>query len=189
VGSHAEQTARNLREAKELEGLRTVELSVPRLLDPERRAEEIDRAVDRVNRVLPSADVVVYTSREVVGEYGNRAGSEVQSAVSTALVKLMRGVDRRIPLSFVVAGGGTTASDVVTKGLNVRQAEVAGQVLPGTAPAWVLPEDSDYPRLPYVVFLDDLEGPDALAKVLEKLRAGSGTDETDEAPDGWGGEW
>jgi uncharacterized protein YgbK (DUF1537 family) len=173
VGSHAEQTTRQLREAEDLDGLRTVELSVPRLLDAQERAEEIDRALDRVNGMLPRADVLVYTSREVVGEYGNLSDSEAGSAISAVLVEVMRGVDWRIPLSFVIAVGGTTASDVVTKGLNVRRAEVAGQVLPGIAPAWILPADSDYPGLPCVVFTDDLGGPDALAKVIEKLREGS----------------
>ena len=182
VGAHAEQTTRHLREAEKLEGLRTVELSVPRLFDPERRSEEIDRAVDQVNRLLPGADVVVHTSCEAVEGHGN-------PAVSAALVELMRGVHRRIPLSFVVVGDGTTASDIVTRGLNVRRAEVAGQVLPGTAPAWVLPDESGYPELPYVVVPDDLGGSVTLAKVIEKLRAGRGADETDEVPDGWGGEW
>jgi hypothetical protein len=77
----------------------------------------------------------------------------------------------------------------VTKGLNVRRAEVAGQVLPGTAQAWVLPDESVYPGLPYVIVPDDLGDSEALAKVIEKLRAGRGADETDEVPDGWEGEW
>src|SRR5215217_1988260 len=171
VGSHVRQTTRQLRAAKKLDGLRAVELSVTRILDPERRTGELDRVVRLVNEMLSTADVVVYTSREVVRASGDLSGLEVGSAVSAALVDVMRRVDRGLKLGFVVAKGGTTSSDVVTKGLGVRRAEVAGQMLQGIVSAWILPEDSDYPGLPYVVFPGNVGDEDALAKVIQKLRA------------------
>jgi len=174
VGSHAQRTTLQLREAQKLDGLRAVELSVPRLLDPEGRTGELDRVVKRVNEMLSSTDVIVYTSREVVGASGNLSGLEVGSAVSAALVEVTRRVDRGLDLGFVVAKGGTTASEVATKGLGVRRTEVMGQMLPGVVPVWVLPEDSGYPGLPYVVFPGDVGEEDALAKVIQKVRAGPG---------------
>ncbi|HWI45286.1 MAG TPA: nucleotide-binding domain containing protein, partial [Rubrobacter sp.] len=172
VGSHVRQTTRQLRAAKKLDGLRAVELSVTRILDPERRTGELDRVVRLVNEMLSKTDVVVYTSREVVRASGDLSGLEVGSAVSAALVDVMRRVDRALKLGFVVAKGGITSSDVVTKGLGVRRAEVAGQMLQGIVSAWILPEDSDYPGLPYVVFPGNVGDEDALAKVIQKLRAG-----------------
>jgi uncharacterized protein YgbK (DUF1537 family) len=171
VGSHVRQTTRQLRAAKKLDGLRTVELSVTRILDPERRTGELDRVVRLVDEMLSSADVVVYTSREVVRASGDLSGLEVGSAVSAALVDVMRRVDRELEIGFVVAKGGITSSDVLTKGLGVRRAEVAGQMLQGIVSAWILPEDSDYPGLPYVVFPGNVGDEDALAKVIQKLRA------------------
>ena len=94
VGSHVHQTTRQLRAAKELDGLRTVELSVTRILDPERRTGELDRVVRLVNEMLSRSDVVVYTSREVVRASQDLSGLEVGSAVSAALVDVMRSVDR-----------------------------------------------------------------------------------------------
>jgi uncharacterized protein YgbK (DUF1537 family) len=172
VGSHVQQTTRQLRAAKKLDGLRTIELSVTRILDPEGRTGELDRVVGLVNEMLLEADVVVYTSREVVRASGEVSGLEVGSAVSAALVDVMRRVDRELELGFVVAKGGITSSDVVTKGLGVRRAEVAGQMLPGIVSAWILPDDSDYPGLPYVVFPGNVGDEDALVKVIQKLRAG-----------------
>jgi uncharacterized protein YgbK (DUF1537 family) len=124
-----------------------------------------------VDEMLSSADVVVYTSREVVRASGDLSGLEVGSAVSAALVDVMRRVDRELEIGFVVAKGGTTSSDVLTKGLGARRAEVAGQMLQGIVSAWILPEDSDYPGLPYVVFPGNVGDEDALAKVIQKLRA------------------
>ena len=132
-----------------------------------------------VNEMLSKADVVVYTSREVVRASGDLSGLEVGSAVSAALVDVMRRVDRSLKLGFVVAKGGITSSDVVTKGLGVRRAEVAGQMLQGIISAWILPEDSDYPGLPYVVFPGNVGDEDALAKVIQKLRPGPDQETTD----------
>src|SRR3712207_7592235 len=56
---------------------------------------------------------------------------------------------------------------------SVRRAEVARQMLPGIISAWILPEDSDYPGLPYVVFPGNVGDDDALARVIQKLRARS----------------
>jgi hypothetical protein len=52
------------------------------------------------------------------------------------------------------------------------RAEVAGQMLPGIVSAWILPESSTYPGLPYVVFPGNVGDEDALVKVIQKLRAG-----------------
>jgi uncharacterized protein YgbK (DUF1537 family) len=170
VGSHVEQTTRQLGELRELEGLRFEELSVRRLLDPEGREDEINRVVGAVDGALRESDVVVYTSRGVVGASGGLTGLGVGAVVSDSLVEVMRRVDREVPLGWVVAKGGITSSDIATKGLNVRRAEVAGQMLPGIISAWVLPPESDYPGLPYVVFPGNVGGMDALARVVEKLR-------------------
>ena len=170
VGSHVALTTRQLEGALELEGVRPVELSVPRLLEAAEREEELARVAGEVNAGLSGSEVVVYTSREVVGGGPGRTGFEVGRAVSDALVEVMRRVDAEAPLAFVVAKGGITSSDVGTRGLGVRRAEVAGQMLPGIVSVWVLPEESTFPGLPYVIFAGNVGGPDSLARVIQILR-------------------
>ena len=170
VGSHVEMTTRQLGEALKLDGVLAVELSVPLLLDDGEREEELRRVAAEVNAGLAEAEIVVYTSREVVGGGTGRTGFEVGRAVSDALVEVMRRVDREAPLAFVVAKGGITSSDVGTRGLGVRRAEVAGQMLPGIVSVWVLPEETAFPGLPYVIFAGNVGGPDSLARVIQILR-------------------
>ncbi|HEV2091593.1 MAG TPA: four-carbon acid sugar kinase family protein [Rubrobacter sp.] len=170
VGSHVALTTRQLEEALRLDGVRGVELSVPRLLEDAQREGELARVATEVNSGLAGSEVVVYTSREVVGGGSGRTGFEVGQAVSDALVEVMRRVDREAPLAFVVAKGGITSSDVGTRGLGVRRAEVAGQMLPGIVSVWVLPEESAFPGLPYVIFAGNVGESDSLAKVIEILR-------------------
>lgn len=66
--------------------MRGVELSVPRLLEEGERERELERVVSEMNRALAEAEVVVYTSREVVGGAAGRTGSEIGRSVSDALV-------------------------------------------------------------------------------------------------------
>ena len=172
VGSHVEMTTRQLEYALALSGVRAVELSVPRLLDAGTRDGELDRVASEVNLGLAEAEVVVYTSREVVHGGAGRTGLDVGVSVSDALVEVMRRVDRRLPPAFVVAKGGITSSDIGTRGLGVRRAEVAGQVLPGIISVWILPEDSAFPGLPYIIFAGNVGEEDSLARVIEILREG-----------------
>lgn len=175
VGSYVPTTTRQLEDALALDGVRGVEMSVLRLLEPESREDELGRVAEEVNGSLASSEVVVYTSRELVtaGKVGSAGLSnfEIGAAVSGALVEVMRLVDRALPLSFVVAKGGITSSDIATKGLEVRRAEVAGPLLPpGIVPVWILPEENDFPGLPYVIFPGNVGGPGSLAQAIEILR-------------------
>jgi uncharacterized protein YgbK (DUF1537 family) len=175
VGSYVPTTTRQLEAALALDGVRGVEISVPRLLEPGKRDDELGRVVEEVNGALASSEVIVYTSRELVtagdAERAGPTNFEIGASVSGALVEVMRQVDRALPLSFVVAKGGITSSDVATKGLEVRRAEVAGPLLPpGIVPVWVLPEENDFPGLPYVIFPGNVGGPGSLAQAIEVLR-------------------
>jgi uncharacterized protein YgbK (DUF1537 family) len=172
VGSYVPTTTRQLEAALALDGVRGVEISVPRLLEPGGTEAELGPVVEEVNVALASSEVVVYTSRELVtaGESG-LSNFEIGAAVSGALVEVMRRVDRALPLAFVVAKGGITSSDIATKGLEVRRAEVAGPLLPpAIVPVWILPEENDFPGLPYVIFPGNVGGPDSLAQAIEILR-------------------
>ena len=173
VGSYVPTTTRQLEGALALDGVRGVEMSVLRLLEPESREVELGRVAEEVNGSLTSSEVVVYTSRELVtADKVGLSNFEIGAAVSGALVEVMRRVDRALPLSFVVAKGGITSSDVATKGLEVRRAEVAGPLLPpAIVPVWILPEENDFPGLPYVIFPGNVGGPDSLARAIEVLRA------------------
>jgi uncharacterized protein YgbK (DUF1537 family) len=169
VGSHVEMTTRQLEVALALDGVWGIELSVPRLLDDAEYGMEVQRVSEEAGRALASSEVVVYTSRELV-RTDELSPLEVGRRVSEGLVEMARRIEAE-PAS-VVAKGGITSSDIATKALGARRAEVAGQMLPGIVPAWRLPEGSRYPGMPYVVFPGNVGGPDALARVLEILRGG-----------------
>ena len=169
VGSHVETTTRQLEHALALDGVHARELSVARLLDPGTREQEIAAALEAIEAHLAEREVILYTSRELARAEGSDEALDVGRSVSDALVELVQRLDPGLPLSFCVAKGGITSSDVGTRGFGVRRAEVAGQMLPGTISVWILPEDSAFPGLPYVIFPGNVGDPETLAEVVERL--------------------
>ena len=67
-----------------------------------------------------------------------------------------------------MAKGGITSSDVGTKALGVRRANVLGQIQPGI-PVWQTGEESKFPGTPYVIFPGNTGGEDTLRIAAEIL--------------------
>jgi uncharacterized protein YgbK (DUF1537 family) len=85
-------------------------------------------------------------------------------------VDVVRGVAAARTPRFVVAKGGITSSDVATHGLGIRRAWVRGTMLPGIVSAWAA-VDGAAPGMPYIVFAGNVGDDDALAHVVNTLRA------------------
>ena len=64
--------------------------------------------------------------------------------------------------------GGITSSDVGTKALAVKKANVLGQIRPGI-PVWQTGEDSKFPRTPYVIFPGNVGEATTLREAVEVL--------------------
>ena len=72
--------------------------------------------------------------------------------------------------AFVIAKGGITSSDVGTKALGVRRANVLGQICPGI-PVWQTGEESRFPHTPYVIFPGNVGEKTTLREAVEILTA------------------
>ena len=70
--------------------------------------------------------------------------------------------------NFVIGKGGITSSDVATRGLGIRRAQVLGQILPGI-PVWKCGSESRFPGLIYVVFPGNVGAETSLADAVKKM--------------------
>jgi uncharacterized protein YgbK (DUF1537 family) len=91
---------------------------------------------------------------------------QIGNSVSAALVEIVQRLAVRP--RYLIAKGGITSSDVATRGLGVKRAMVAGQLLPGI-PVWRLGAEAKFPALNYVVFPGNVGGPHALTEAVSKL--------------------
>lgn len=143
-------------------------LSVPGVLDADRRFFTVTSLIEQVNAHLGAGEsVVVCTSRDVVTGKNASESLAIVNVVSDALMAVIASLDVR-PRSLI-AKGGITSSDIATRALGVRRAIVRGQLLPGV-PVWRLGEESRFPGLDYVIFPGNVGGDDALSAAATRLQ-------------------
>ena len=167
VGSYVPKTSRQLQKLLALPQVTGIEMDVDVILDLNRRDFEIDRIGRGAEDLLQDhRDVVIYTSRKLITAGQAESDLSIGSRVSDALITTLHRITPK--LRYLIAKGGITASDVATKGLNVRRALVLGQILPGV-PVWQLGPESRHAGIPYIVFPGNVGGDDALAETVQAL--------------------
>jgi uncharacterized protein YgbK (DUF1537 family) len=173
VGSHIDLTTRQLQRLRaERPEVATVELDVPRLLDPIAAGDEIAVKGDALVAALLHGDAILATSRaRITGDSGD-SSLDIARTVSAALTGISARAVAEVPVAWVLAKGGITSSDVATEGLGIRRATVAGQLFPGIVSVW-LNEGAAGSRLhglPYVVFAGNVGDDGTLAAAVSILR-------------------
>lgn len=165
VGSVVPRTDAQLALLRQVPGLGWIELSTALVLEAKTRGPEIARVADAVRDAWARwLDAVVYTSRAPAAPHDLHAGRQV----SAALVDVVRA----LPFAprYLLAKGGITASDLATEALGMRTARVLGPILPGV-PVWEMGAETRWPSMPLIVFPGNVGEPDALARLVEGLRA------------------
>lgn len=171
VGSYVPKTTAQIADLIEQTDIIPIEINVTNLLDRTRRETEIGQAADRLNsHILQGRDVVVFTSRALVTGSDAKNSLGIGQTVSDSLIQLVKAV--RHPPRYLVAKGGITSSDIATKGLQVRQAVVSGQVMPGV-PVWRLGNESRYPGMSYIIFPGNVGEDTALSTIQQRLAKGA----------------
>ena len=112
--------------------------------------------------------VVVYTKRKLlVIENDTKEEALLRSVKISDAVQSLVGKLQVIP-AFVIAKGGITSSDVGTKALKVKRANVLGQICPGI-PVWQTGEESKFPMIPYIIFPGNVGEVSTLKEAVEIL--------------------
>jgi uncharacterized protein YgbK (DUF1537 family) len=172
VGSHVPRTSSQLEALRQQSGVVSVEVQVPALLQDAQYADEVARVTHDLEQALRrNADVVVFTSRTLMTGSDAQSNLAISQRVSAGLVAIVRALTVRP--RYLLAKGGITSSDIATQGLDVARALVLGQILPGV-PVWQLGPETRYPGMSYIVFPGNVGGPQALAEVVQALRAPAG---------------
>ncbi|HZG67315.1 MAG TPA: four-carbon acid sugar kinase family protein [Herpetosiphonaceae bacterium] len=172
AGSYIKQSTMQLERVQALPQLTSLEVSVGNLLQVTSAAEEIKRIADLANASLAAGkDTLISTSRGLITGSDARASLHISQTVSAALVTIVQGITEQP--AWIIAKGGITSSDIATKGLQLKRAQVLGQALPGV-PIWRTGGESRWPGLIYVVFPGNVGGPEAIVAMIQTLRGEGG---------------
>ena len=106
----------------------------------------------QVAGALRQADVLLYTSRDLIQGRSRQRSLAISRTVSAALARIT-GLALAARPAWIIAKGGITSHDVAVQGLGMRRAEVAGQLFDGLISVF-RPADADPDAIgmPYVVF-------------------------------------
>lgn len=152
VGSHTDKTTKQVEELRKLPDIEFIELDATLVKDDKAFEAEVDRCLGREEACIRAGKTVCcYTTRALItADTGDkedelRLSVKISDAVQSLVGRL------NVTPAFVIAKGGITSSDVGTKALAVRRANVLGQIEPGI-PVWQTGEESRFPLTPYVIF-------------------------------------
>ncbi len=163
VGSYVPKTTEQVEALLEQTEITRIEINVQALLTDERQDEEIGRVTNLAERALGAGqNVVIFTSRELVTVADAERSLAIGQRISDSLIAIVRAISVRP--RFVLAKGGITSSDIATKALDIKQATVLGQILPGV-PVWQCGPESRYPRMSYIVFPGNVGDAGSLVEV------------------------
>lgn len=169
VGSHVQKTTEQLLSLKELKALHFIEFNCLLVQDSLAFDQEINRVQKEVDSIIKKGQsVCVYTSRELLKLDDQKFEDELAISVkiSNAVTSFVKNC--AVKPKFVIAKGGITSSDVGIKALQVKKAEVLGQVAPGV-PVWLTDSGSTFPHIPYVIFPGNVGEKDTLKNIVKAL--------------------
>ena len=168
IGSYVPKTTAQLAYLKERSNAIFLELDVTNVFDIGVFCKELVLLVEKVESSLKTGkDVVIFTSREVKKGTTKNESLDIVNRVSNALISVIKKI--RVQPKYILAKGGITSSDIATKGLNVRRANVLGQVLKGV-PVWQLDKDAKFPNMAYIVFPGNVGDDMALYELISLLK-------------------
>ena len=161
IGSHVKKTTRQLEALLGEDGTYGVELDVRRILeDAEPLMQDTLSVMQQV--AWQGLTPVVYTSRQEVRLDDANRRQHLGQRISDFLVDVVR----QMPFTpaYLVAKGGITSHDIMTKGLGIKSARVMGQIV-NSVPCVMTKE------FPYVIFPGNVGDEGSLREAYLKLSA------------------
>lgn len=169
VGSHTEKTTRQVEALKELKEIEFIELDATLVKDDAAFEAEVQRCLEKEEACIKSGRTVCcYTTRALIT--ADTGDKEDELRLSVKISDAVQSLVGRLSVTpaFVIAKGGITSSDVGTKALAVKRANVLGQIRPGI-PVWQTGDESRFPLTPYVIFPGNVGDDETLREAVEIL--------------------
>ncbi|MBN1415266.1 MAG: hypothetical protein JW973_09215 [Bacteroidales bacterium] len=166
IGSHVQKTTGQLNQLLGRKEIKGIEVDVRGLL--ETPDDMLATTIDSIYHSWEHGFMpVVYTSRQEVRMKDKHERLDLGKKVSGFLVEIVKNLPVRP--SYILAKGGITAHDILTRGLNLWFARVAGQIMAGV-PVILTGNDHKYPSMPYIIFPGNVGDENALVTLFDRMK-------------------
>ena len=170
IGSHVKKTTLQLEALKQSEKeLCFLEFHAEVWNQKDGLKKEAERVRSEAENCIRSGKTaVIYTSRTL--QMPDTEDKDQILAVSVAISEAVTSIIGNLEIQprFIVAKGGITSSDVGTKALRVKRAQVLGQIKKGI-PVWRTGAESKFPGMPYIIFPGNVGEVTTLREIVEEL--------------------
>jgi uncharacterized protein YgbK (DUF1537 family) len=169
VGSHVQKTTQQLNQLLKQEQVVGIEVDVVALRDrPQTKQAILESILTTIEEVFAQGKTpVIYTSRAELSFDDVQQRLQFGVAVSALLMEVVQGLPP--DLSFLISKGGITSNDVLSVGLNLTQARLLGQILPGCSVIRTAPNHPQFPNLPVVLFPGNVGDQHSLVAAWQRL--------------------
>ena len=172
VGSHVGLTTKQLSHLFEKnKSILPFEVRVNKLIQPSERENEIETAINVLNKVLiEGKDICLFTSRtkEIQSDHFS-SPLEISLSISKALCKIVAGLS--VKPSYLCAKGGITSSDLLSKACNMSTVRVVGQLIKGVTVVKDISVNIKYENMPFIIFPGNVGEVDSLTKTIRMFKA------------------
>lgn len=170
VGSHTQKTTDQLNKLLELENTVAIPFNSDIVLEgKEAFDDEVERCIKEAEKVIENGETaVLFTNRKLLSKEGDTKESALLRSLEIADGVQRLVADLGVTPAFVIGKGGITSSDIGTKALKVKRANVLGQIRPGI-PVWQTGEESKFKQTPYVIFPGNVGDEETLKEAVEIL--------------------
>jgi len=168
IGSHAQRSTEQLIALLASSEVTGIEVRVESLLHDDSQRAEVMRCSEILESSLQYSDVVLYTSRRIIGADDPTHAMIVTQRVNAGLISIINGVTATP--RYLAVKGSITASDIATRSLNVRRAVAMGEIVPG-APVWAIGSNKHGQRKrSFVIMPGEVGEQDTLLQLVRSLR-------------------
>lgn len=168
IGSYVPKSTQQFNYLQEHSKAVFLEFKVKNVLDTKVLQEHVSTLAKQIDLYIGTGkDVILYTSRTPIKGKSKTDSLSIVNKVSNGIISVVQKLSKRP--KYILAKGGITSSDVATKGLLVKRAQVLGQVLKGV-PVWQLDNESKFPEMPYIVFPGNVGNKSAIHELMTLLK-------------------
>lgn len=165
VGSHVNKTTLQLKKLLECKNVRGIEADISEIVShPDTLLSKIMAKITEAAE--QGSTPVIYTSRNELRLPDQSERLKLGNLISDFLVSIVKNLS--FSPAYIVAKGGITSHDILTKGLGIENARVMGQVLPGV-PVVMTGKTGKFPGIPYVIFPGNVGDENSLKELLVRV--------------------